>query len=161
MAPHGTQGGPTTRADLVVYLDRRASSSKGDALILLQIDDLERLDEAYGGRCREAVYRIVGTRLRAVVRAVDLIARFDDGEFAVLCGDCGVDEAMVVADRLRSAATEPLSVGSNRLGVSVSVGVAHHADAAPGGQLLERAEAALGRAMSEGRNRVELAEPVD
>lgn len=156
VAPQDSRSDLPTRSELVAQLARRAKSSRGDALVLLEIADLKGVDEAYGSQCREAVLHIVGKRLASVVRSDDVVARYGNGEFAVLCCDCGVDEAMVVADRLRRATTEPLSVGRQRLGVSASVGVAHCEEATPGESMLERAEAALGRAKGAGTNRVEL-----
>ena len=51
---------------------------------------------------------------QAVVRKTDLVARYGGEEFAILLPDCGLDSAVEIAERLRTAQPE----GTCSLGVA-------------------------------------------
>ncbi len=83
--------------------------------------------------------------LAAHVRRGDLVGRWGGEEFAILLPRTQGEEAMQVAERLRT--------GLSRLGVTGSFGVAvYQGDLR---DLFQRADRALYRAKGKGKNRVE------
>jgi CHASE1-domain containing sensor protein len=77
------------------------------------------------------------------LRKTDLLARYGGEEFAVLLPDCGLDNAMQIAERLRIAQPE----------VTCSLGVADWDGREDATELVARADRALYAAKAAGRNR--------
>jgi diguanylate cyclase (GGDEF)-like protein len=95
------------------------------------------------------VLRELAAALRRVVRTEDLVARYGGEEFVVLATGATVDDAEVLAGRLR-AAVRTVST----LPVTISVGVAGLPAEGDGAAMVAHADAALYRAKAEGRDRV-------
>jgi diguanylate cyclase (GGDEF)-like protein len=129
------------------------------AAILCDIDHFKKYNDTYGHQGGdETLIRVARSLASAVPRSTDIVARFGGEEFVILLGNCSLDEAMLVAERVlesvralaidhRSSTTEPF--------VTVSLGVAaivpDHT-AAPE-SLVREADDALYRAKEQGRNR--------
>jgi diguanylate cyclase (GGDEF)-like protein len=77
------------------------------------------------------------------LREIDVLARFDGVEFAVILPGCGLSEAVEVLDRVRGATPREQTA---------SAGVARWDGEEPGELLLVRAQDALAAAKSSGRN---------
>jgi diguanylate cyclase (GGDEF)-like protein len=126
------------------------------ALILLDLDHFQRVNEAHGHRTGDAVLQDVARALQQSVRETDLLARHGGEEFAILLPRTPLTGALTVAERvwreLSSLRTGP--AGSLRLTASLGIsGFPHHAVHAPE-QLIRTADQALSRAKREGRNRI-------
>jgi diguanylate cyclase (GGDEF)-like protein/PAS domain S-box-containing protein len=123
-------------------------------LLLLDLDHFKAVNDTYGHPAGDAVLKAVAARCRSIVRDVDLVARVGGEEFAVLLVDVGLAEGEQVADRMRTVieATEVPIPGHPPLSRTTSVGVAEFTGDAT--DLMARADAALYRAKTEGRNRV-------
>ena len=97
-------------------------------------------------------------RLKKSIRGIDLACRYGGEEFVVVMPETDMAVATMVAERLRRRiASEPFSIsqGSDRIEVTISVGIAAIGDAQDSAQaLLKRADQALYRAKRDGRNRV-------
>ncbi len=85
--------------------------------------------------------RKVAVRLRAAVRASDIVASVGDDSFVVLLGAVlSPAEASRVADKLATGVVAPFTVGGGELAVSVAVGIAHYPhDGSQADRLLRRA----------------------
>ncbi|KAB0677196.1 GGDEF domain-containing protein [Aureimonas leprariae] len=137
------------------------------SMILVDVDHFKAFNDTYGHPAGDSCLKaIAGALDRALTRPGDCVARYGGEEFALLLTDTGPAGALVIAERVRQAVlmlgiahkasrTLPL--------VSVSVGVATEAsetdEAADAVRLLDRADRALYRAKTAGRNRVEMASP--
>jgi diguanylate cyclase (GGDEF)-like protein len=129
------------------------------ALVLLDLDRFEHINDTYGHERGDLVLAMVGAVLRSVLRASDFAARFGGEEFIILLPDTDRSGALILAEKLRTAIAnaEVAGVGS----VSASLGVAVMPDdAGDPEQLLRKADRALYVAKSGGRNRVETVVPV-
>jgi len=131
--------------------------------LLLDVDHFKRVNDSYGHAAGDQVLRDVASRVKHVLRTSDVAVRYGGEEFAVLLPQTGLRDAARMAERIRhTVATGPFSIKEGpELDVTVSIGVAEvwpaviAADAAVlGEQLLSRADGALYRAKSAGRNRV-------
>ncbi len=140
---------------------RRPRDNEGPpALLLLDIDHFKAVNDQHGHPVGDAVLREVGRRLQDTLRASDVLSRIGGEEFMVALPGATLDEALGLAERLRSAiAATPVRHDPLQLPVSVSLGVALLGPGESLEQLLARADAALYRAKHGGRNRVEAAEP--
>lgn len=123
------------------------------SLILLDIDGLKTINDTDGHTKGDSALVHVAATLKAVLREVDICARFGGEEFAAILPDCGRDDAVNVAERVREAvAASPVrQIGQ----VTVSVGVATYPTIAKSIQnLIEHAERAMYMAKTAGKNRV-------
>lgn len=138
--------------------------------LIFDLDYFKRVNDEYGHLAGDAALREVARRAQKSIRASDVAARFGGEEFVVLMPDTGIDDACVLAERLRLAIGEsPVRVTEKDAStVTVSLGVAELTmDAVSddlriaGERLLGRADAALYAAKEAGRNRLERAEEVE
>src|SRR5215207_1096871 len=137
-------------------------------LIMLDIDDVKRVNDSYGHQQGDEVLAQVAAVVRDQTRELDIAARYGGEELAVILPQTGASGAELLAKRMR-AAVELLQVprvgGKGTLSVTASFGVAAMPDSArERGGLIAAADAALYAAKRAGKNRVEraampLAEP--
>ena len=131
------------------------------AVLVIDIDDFTKLNDALGHRVGDALLRQVATRLIDTVRTSDLVARVGSDEFAVVLGRLRqLDDAERVATKLAELLSEPYEVDAEQITATVSIGVAGFpADGAGPEMLLRNADAALSFAKSRGKAHVQLFEP--
>jgi diguanylate cyclase (GGDEF)-like protein len=138
-------------------LERARRIGQGLAVLMLDIDHFKAINDRYGHPVGDlALQHVVGT-LRSRLRRIDLLGRLGGEEFAILLPAIPLEGAEHVAERLRAGVAEtPLERGEDRIGMTVSIGLAfgHQTDRGFE-QLIARADAALYRAKGGGRNRVE------
>jgi diguanylate cyclase (GGDEF)-like protein len=126
------------------------------ALVLVDIDFLKRINDAYGHSAGDVVIRHVASALVELSRDNDTAARLGGEEFALLLAGADDEKALVAAERLRHVIShEPLE----GLGVvTVSLGVAScPAQAQSERTLYAASDAALYHAKNAGRDRASLA----
>jgi diguanylate cyclase (GGDEF)-like protein len=123
------------------------------SLILLDLDQLKRINDTYGHVAGDAALCHVASSMRAVVREVDVCARYGGEEFCVILPRCSRDDALEVAERVREAIA---SIPVPRVGqVTASFGVATYpVDAQAKEDLVEMSDRAMYLAKAAGRNRV-------
>jgi diguanylate cyclase (GGDEF)-like protein len=93
------------------------------SLVVIELDDLDRITDSLGPDTRDAVLRIIAAAVRATVREVDYPARYGASRLAVLLPETVRDPALDVAERVRQAAAAPFEYEGQHLQVAVSVGV--------------------------------------
>jgi GGDEF domain-containing protein len=89
----------------------------------------------------ELLRRKIAVRLRAAVRASDVVASVDDDSFVVLLGAVlSPADAARVADKLAAGLVAPFRIGAGEQSVGVAVGIAHYPqDGSQADRLLRRA----------------------
>lgn len=93
------------------------------SLLLVAIDHLERLNEAYGFEMADEMIAAVARRLRSKLRGGDVIGRFSGNKFAILLRSCSLDEILVAAERLSAGVREDILVtSSGSAAVTVTIG---------------------------------------
>ncbi|OHC62305.1 MAG: hypothetical protein A2040_06015 [Rhodocyclales bacterium GWA2_65_19] len=130
------------------------------SLLLADIDLFKRFNDLFGHLAGDAVLRSVARKLADGLRAQDLIARYGGEEFLILLPHSGIDEALLIAERLRGLVATGcgLETGKGVQGVTISCGVAQMVPGELLDDMTSRADAALRRAKENGRDRVETAE---
>jgi two-component system cell cycle response regulator len=136
---------------------RRHGSSL--ALLLFDIDHFKATNDVHGHLVGDAVLRAIGDHVSALIRVEDVFARFGGEEFVVLIRATGSQDALRLAERVRtSIAALTIRAEGSEVRITISVGVGSLAEIGQkvgGGQeLLALADARLFRAKNEGRNRV-------
>lgn len=123
-------------------------------LAVCDLDHFKSINDQFGHLAGDKVLRIIAKTLRARLRKSDFIARFGGEEFVILMPETDGNEALHALETLREAVVQcPFHFRDQRVGVTVSIGIASfNAEATPE-CVFERADAALYRAKEAGRNR--------
>lgn len=126
------------------------------ALLALDIDHFKQVNDTHGHAAGDAVLVEVARAMRLATRQQDLVARWGGEEFMILLPDTGRAEATALAQRLRrQVQSARIAHGAGVLGVTVSIGVGALSSADDALEhVLRRADRALYRAKSAGRNAV-------
>jgi diguanylate cyclase (GGDEF)-like protein len=131
------------------------------SVIMIDLDNFKRVNDSFGHLTGDEALRRFVVMAQGCLRRADLVVRYGGEEFCVLLPEVKLDEAVVLAERIRDVvAKSPMviesPIGSAIVPITISVGVAalRHADGSNIDQLLGRADAALYEAKNQGRNRV-------
>ena len=127
------------------------------AVLMIDIDHFKAVNDGFGHDAGDEVLTEFAVRLATNVRAVDLPCRIGGEEFVVVMPDTRLEDALLIADRIRrDVAAAPFRVmGSEHLSVTASVGVAASTGENDTPEaLLKRADEGVYEAKSRGRNRV-------
>jgi diguanylate cyclase (GGDEF)-like protein len=132
------------------------------AIFMLDLDFFKTINDRYGHLAGDAALRKVAQVIAASVRRGDTVGRFGGEEFAVLLPAIGRDDALHVAERIRTQIRQiHLDDGASSpvTGLSVSIGIAMYPqvneDTITG--LMAAADAALYEAKNGGRDQVRVA----
>lgn len=127
------------------------------SLVMSDIDHFKSTNDTYGHEVGNEVLRRCARTLRAWVRETDLVARYGGEEFAVLCPETSLDDAALLAERLRRAIEEEVRVTERpELLVRMSLGVSEISDKRvhTSVDLVNICDQALYESKRAGRNRV-------
>jgi diguanylate cyclase (GGDEF)-like protein len=128
---------------------RRGETSGGTfAILCLDIDRFQRVNDTYGYEVADRLLGDVAARLRQQSRGQDLVARISGDEFAMLVPDAPErSQLQRLAGRLIDCLSQPYLVMQHRIVISITAGIAHYPeDSTSAGELLARAEMALASA---------------
>jgi diguanylate cyclase len=131
----------------------------GNSLLLamLDLDHFKRINDNYGHLAGDRVLKIIATVLRKRLRGSDFIARFGGEEFVLLVPDTPLASGAKLAEVLRAAIEAcPFHFKGEPVTITVSMGMTAFKPGEHSDLVLKRADQALYRAKSAGRNRVEL-----
>ncbi len=125
------------------------------AILMLDLDRFKNVNDSLGHAAGDALLRQVAQRLKSALRANDVLARLGGDEFAVI-QEAGEDQracSTELAARIAKLVSEPFLLPGHRVEIGTSIGIAIAPD--HGGdqeQLLKKADLALYRSKSAGRN---------
>jgi diguanylate cyclase (GGDEF)-like protein len=135
-------------------LARSRRSGTAVAVLHIDIDRLQLINEARGEHVGDQVLRDAAERIAGCVRPGDTVARFGGDEFLVVAEDVDADVAAVVAERVVHAVADAPAAGTDGLTTTASVGVAVVAGGdADAHEAVRRATEAMDAAKDEGGNR--------
>jgi len=127
-------------------------------LVMMDVDHFKMYNDTHGHPAGDEVLKILADIIKSRLRDVDRSARYGGEEFVALLPETDWKSGKTVADDIRAQMENYPFKGreSQPLGkVTVSFGVAEFpTDSADAASLIEKADEALYRAKSEGRNRV-------
>lgn len=137
-------------------LTRAARYGNRVSLGILDIDHFKRINDAGGHDAGDAVLRALAAECRDQLRASDFVARLGGDEFAIVLLHTTLDDAVMTLDRLREALARLLvQTSTGAFPFTISIGVTETREGeADLDKVLKRADQALYRAKSAGRNRV-------
>jgi diguanylate cyclase (GGDEF)-like protein len=151
-------------AELVNEVERASRYGKPLAVAFIDIDRFKPINDTYGHNSGDAVLRQIANRVSENIRASDVFGRYGGEEFMLVLPETTADEAIILAEQLRTLVMqEPLVIaGDQRLQVTVSIGIAGGRGAQlQADSLVDQADAAMYAAKSLGRNRTYLYSDID
>ncbi len=152
-------GLPVRQAFLMIgerEFQRARSQDHPLSLVLFDIDDFRQINNRWGHQAGDAVLLHLCQLGGTFLREQDFAGRMGDGEFALLLVDTGSDAALALAERLRRAAMAMPGIYSHSdYHLHISGGVTSLAVSDRSfGDLVHRADRALGLAKGNGRNQI-------
>jgi two-component system cell cycle response regulator len=149
------------RRFLTTHLDQALETARGDgrnlAVLIADMDHFKRVNDTHGHDAGDAVLKELARRMTDSVRAVDLVCRYGGEEFVVILLDTDLEQAGIVAERIRGrVAGEPFPLpDGTALPATVSIGIGALAASSDTAEtVLKRADEGLYEAKESGRNRV-------
>lgn len=147
------------RSILALLSEERARFSRGGlafGVAILDIDHFKRVNDRHGHAMGDEVLRAFAKIVAGRLRSTDRIARYGGEEFLLLLTNSPeAPSARLAVERLRCAVAEyPWSDLAAELQVTCSIGLTMSCAGEGVAEMLERADAALYRAKSDGRNAV-------
>jgi len=126
------------------------------SLLIFDVDHFKLTNDQFGHVAGDALLRQLALIVKPRLRREDVLSRVGGEEFAAILPEVGREGALVTAEKVREAvAAAPIVFEESVMPCTVSVGVAELAvDADEPKDLYARADAALYRAKSTGRNRI-------
>ena len=125
------------------------------AIAMIDADHFKSVNDTHGHLAGDEVLRGIATAMMAHVRAGDIVSRFGGEEFAILLRDSDLEEAVAVCQRLKDhIEATPIQTAGGPVAITVSIGVAAVRQGERIENALNRADMAVYRAKSDGRNRV-------
>jgi diguanylate cyclase (GGDEF)-like protein len=125
------------------------------ACLMIDVDHFKSINDGYGHPIGDQVLRAVGKAVRDAIRTADIASRYGGEEFMVLAAETGSAGAVILGERIRSAAAKSCGEHNSLPAITASVGVATtELGVSAAERLVERADEALYQAKREGRNRV-------
>jgi diguanylate cyclase (GGDEF)-like protein len=107
-------------AEAIEEVTRFRTSS---AFLLIGIDHLARINDAFGFDVADGVIAEVGRRIRARLRGGDVLGRFSGNKFGLILRNCSLDDASVAAERFLAAVRDDIvPTRSGPVSVTVSIG---------------------------------------
>jgi len=122
------------------------------SVIMLDIDDFKKFNDAFGHQEGDKALKRMGDTLKSCSRKIDIVCRYGGEEFSLILPHTTKQDALSTAERIRISCEEQ-EINGRKLTVSVGIASFPH-DATSKQDLIKKADLALYRAKSEGKNRV-------
>ena len=150
------------RAEPDQYVSFSARYGGQGAVMIIDIDGLKAVNDAYGHHAGDTLIRQIAAILRERVRATDIVARLSGDEFAVLMPQADVAGALQLGEDLRERVAEDAAPVPDAAGATISVGITMFGGERSIGAeaILMAADQAMYSVKAEGRNQIGLFQEV-
>jgi diguanylate cyclase (GGDEF)-like protein len=117
------------------------------------LDGFKAINDAHGHQTGDRLLVAVSQRISALLRPQDTLARLGGDEFVAVLSIDSPDDAVVIAERIVAASSEPFLIDAAELQISASLGIALYPDdARTERELMAHADTAMYHAKDAGRN---------
>jgi len=122
------------------------------SLIIIDIDDFKSINDTYGHDIGDKILQDMALILKTSIRDSDIACRWGGEEFAVSLTHTSIDEALLVAQKIRVSVEKNYFSNDIKLTISLGVSQLYSQDSYP--NLFKRADEALYKAKNSGKNKV-------
>ncbi|MFD0679673.1 MULTISPECIES: sensor domain-containing diguanylate cyclase [unclassified Paenibacillus] len=149
--------GLTNRRTLEVIMHQWIEEQNSFSIIIMDIDRFKTINDTFGHQAGDKVLKHFTKIITSTVRPGDVCCRFGGEEFIVLISHVALDEAFLVAERIRNRFEK--SVNPIGRTITVSQGISHYSShSVSAEELIYMADQALYKAKQSGRNRTIIAQ---
>jgi len=129
------------------------------SIIMVDIDHFKSINDRFGHAGGDLVLQACAKRVLDLTRIGDFVFRYGGEEFLIALVETGVDDALNMAERIRSAfECEAIAITDEQnVNITASIGIAEFKGHPDYQELVKSADEMLYRAKQAGRNRVEIA----
>jgi diguanylate cyclase (GGDEF)-like protein/PAS domain S-box-containing protein len=162
LAHHDQLTGLPNRHYLAANLPEALAASKRSgsrlAVLFLDLDRFKHVNDSRGHDTGDKLLKTVAQRIRATLRAEDLVVRMGGDEFVVVMKAIkSTEQVSETAARLNEALSAPMVVDGRTIVTTVSIGVAlYPRDGVDMGELLRHSDTAMYQAKDRGRNNFQM-----
>jgi diguanylate cyclase (GGDEF)-like protein len=140
--------------EAMLHVGRRRAAL---AVLFIDLDRFKLVNDRADHSSGDIVLREMANRLRTMTRGVDVVARFGGDEFVAYAEVDHEEDAIDMAERIRTGLSAPVTVGDAHLTVTASIGLVVTSDGSTTAPLLLRdADNAMYDAKRTGRDQVVL-----
>jgi len=122
------------------------------SLMLVDVDNLKLINDKYGHLLGDTVLCEIADLMRAQLRQSDVCIRWGGDEFILLLPNTGIEEAKMLAERIRASIQKRKF--SNDAAVSCSFGIANMRGSISLAELIHRADRSMYQAKKKGKNNI-------
>jgi len=123
------------------------------SLLMMDVDNFKAFNDSYGHLVGDEILKLICNVSQTALRENDLMGRIGGEEFAFLLPATNIDSAIIVAERIRiTAGKSSLIHGSEKLQITVSIGVTQLVINDVIDAFRKRADKAMYKSKENGRN---------
>jgi diguanylate cyclase (GGDEF)-like protein len=153
----GLYNRPAAVAGIQEAIDRANRTGAATAVLFVDLDDFKQVNDRHGHEVGDTVLQQVAARMHATLRSGDFVARFGGDEFVVVAQCTDVVAVTELGRRLVEVIDAEMQIGSERIVIGASVGIALSLDGPEDPiELIARADAAMYRAKQHHGSAIEL-----
>ena len=149
---HDKLTGIRNRAKLEEDIERYTDRGMLRAAFMIDIDDFKSINDNYGHRVGDDALRQVAVRLHALKKDELIAYRYAGDEFIALLRSWNTDDIHTCAKKCMDIFEEPFELGTARLQISGSMGIAFYERGMDAKTLIGCADEAMYRAKRSGKN---------
>ena len=167
-ASHDSLTGLINRRQFEHHLDNALKSVKINTdekhvVCFMDLDQFKIINDTAGHEAGDEFLRQLSLLLQSLLRRSDILARLGGDEFGILLEDCNIENALEIADKIRSEIKSFRFIWANNsfeVGASIGLATLDNTTASLT-ELLRNADTACYISKEEGRNRIHLFDPND
>jgi diguanylate cyclase (GGDEF)-like protein len=125
-------------------------------LLILDIDYFKNYNDTYGHLEGDKVLSAMGRIIKGCLRKMDSAYRYGGEEFTVILPETGIDEAGIVANRIKNNVEKELFTPKKNmsLNITISIGITEYSPEEELPTLIKRADMAMYDSKQKGRSRI-------
>lgn len=142
---------------IITYeFERSKRYKRPSCLIMIDLDYFKKINDTYGHLTGDFVLKTVAQILNSTIRNIDILTRYGGEEFCCLLPETSIENAIIVAERLRKHIEEhEFNFDNKVIKITISCGVSEVKESIPDvDTLIKNADEALYKAKANGRNQV-------
>jgi diguanylate cyclase (GGDEF)-like protein len=124
------------------------------SLLMMDVDNFKKVNDEHGHQAGDKALRRIGKMILNGVRSADFPARYGGEEIAIIFPETAIDQAALMADRLRGDLRRYFEASPPAITVSIGVSTLRKPDVETELQLIWQADKAMYEAKRAGRDRV-------
>lgn len=133
----------------------KLNKTKKAAVIMSDIDNFKKINDTHGHQVGDVILRESAKVFQSSCRQIDIVARYGGEEFIILLPGAGKEVAVDIAERIRRGVEEKrFKFKDRQYTATISFGVAEYSNDAVKEDIIRRADEALYKAKTTGKNKV-------